>query len=254
MSATDISAASALEKGAGSFPCAGFQGTTLIDFPGCVASIIFTPGCNLRCPYCHNGALFTVEGDELMPHEALQEELAKRHGFIDGIVITGGEPSLHPGLVAFARGVKERYNLEIKLDTNGLDPAFVRAMLPHVDYVAIDLKTTPERYYLLGAQAGAGAIRERLRETGRLLAAAAARVEYRTTMYPPAVDGVDTLVAMLEFVPPSADFYLQRFIARNAWSEEARKNASFEPAQLEAMALELRRRTGRDRIYVRTYS
>ncbi len=237
-----------------SFSCAGFQGTTLIDFPGRIASILFAPGCNLRCPYCHNGALFSVPDDELMPAGILAEELDKRRGFIDGIVITGGEPSLHPGLVGFARGVKERYGFEIKLDTNGLDPAFVRAMLPYVDYVAIDIKTVPERYYLLGAQAGSGSIRERLGETKAMLAAAPVRVEYRTTMYPPVVDGVETLAAMLEFVPPSADFYLQRFIARNAWSDEARQNASFEPAQLEAMALELRRRTGRDRIYLRTYS
>ncbi|HOW52342.1 MAG TPA: anaerobic ribonucleoside-triphosphate reductase activating protein [bacterium] len=237
-----------------SFSCAGFQGTTLIDFPGRIASILFTGGCNLRCPYCHNGALFTVSDDDLMPAEALREELDKRHDFIDGIVITGGEPSLHPELVAFAREVKDRYGLEIKLDTNGLDPAFIRAMLPYVDYVAVDLKTLPERYYLLGAQAGAGSIRERLRETKMLLTGVTARVEYRTTMYPPVVDGVETLAAMLELVPPSADLYLQRFIPRNAWSEEAQKSASFEPAELEAMALELRRLTGRDRIYLRTYS
>jgi len=233
--------------------CAGFQGTTLIDFPDRVAAIVFVPGCNLRCPYCHNGALFEVADEDLMPPEALWEEIERRRDFIEGVVITGGEPSLHPELGAFARALRER-GREVKLDTNGLDPAFVRTMLPFLSCVAVDLKTTPERYHLLGTRAGACDLRERLRATKEILSAAQCAVEYRVTMYPGVVDGVETLEAMMALVPANAIVYLQQFVPNHAWSDEAQKTPPFSAAVIREMAGELRRRTGRDGIYVRDYS
>jgi len=233
--------------------CAGFQGTTLIDFPDRVAAIVFVPGCNLRCPYCHNGSLFEVADEDLMPSVLLWEEIERRGGFIDGVVITGGEPSLHPELVSFARALRER-GFEVKLDTNGLAPAFVKAMLPFLTYIAVDLKTTPERYYLLGAKGGACDLRERLRTTKEILDAAPVAVEYRITMYPGVVDSVETLEAMMALVPARAVVYLQQFVPDHAWSEEARETTPFPAAVLTTMAEELRRRTGRDRIEVRDYS
>ncbi|HNT26755.1 MAG TPA: radical SAM protein [bacterium] len=233
---------------------AGFQGTTLIDFPRRIASIFFVPGCDLRCPYCHNGALFSVRDADHMPPDMVWAELDKRRGFIDGIVLTGGEPSLHPGLVVFARIVKERYPFEVKLDTNGLNGDFLRDMLPFLDHVAIDLKTTPERYALLGSSLSPEEVHGRLVRTRELLASFPGEVEYRTTMYPPIVGDIETLRAMMVFVPPNADLYLQRFMPDHAWSEEARAVTSFEPADIETLAMELRRSTGRDRIFVRTYA
>ncbi len=233
--------------------CAGFQGTTLIDFPDRVAAIVFVPGCNLRCPYCHNGALFEVADEDLMPSEALWEEIERRREFIDGVVITGGEPSLYPGLVAFAQALRER-GLEVKLDTNGLAPVFVKTMLPFLSYVAVDLKTTPERYHILGSRAGACDIRERLRTTREILAAARVTIEYRITMYPGVIDGVETLEAMMDLVPANAIVYLQQFVPDHAWSEEAQKTPPFSAATIREMAEELRRRTGRDSIYMRLYS
>lgn len=239
---------------AGEVRFAGFQGTTLIDFPRRIASIFFVPECDLRCPYCHNGALFSMRDADRMPSEMAWAELEKRRGFIDGIVLTGGEPSLHPWLVPFARIVKERYPFEVKLDTNGLNGDFLKEMLPFLDHVAIDLKTTPDRYTLLGSSLSPEEVRDRLVRTRELLALFPGEVEYRTTMYPPVVGDIETLRAMMAFVPSNADLYLQRFMPDHAWSEEARGVASFEPAQIEALAMELRRLTRRDRIFVRTYA
>lgn len=233
---------------------AGFQGTTLIDFPRRIASIFFVPGCDLRCPYCHNGALFSVRDADRMPPDMVWAELDKRRGFIDGIVLTGGEPSLHPGLVDFVRIVKERYPFEVKLDTNGLNGDFLRDMLPFLDHVAVDLKTTPDRYSLLGSSLSSEEVSGCLVRTRELLAAFPGEVEYRTTMYLPVVGDIETLRAMMAFVPPNADLYLQRFMPDHAWSEEARAVASMEPSRIEALAMDLRRETGRDRIFVRTYA
>jgi len=194
-----------------------------------------------------------VPETEWWPSDLLWEEIVRRQPFIDGVVITGGEPSLHPGVIPFIQALRAR-GLEVKLDTNGLDPTFVQMALPYISYIAIDLKTIPERYYLLGTAARPGDIRERLRKTKASLITASATVEYRITMYPGIIDGVETLIAMMDFVPPLADIYLQQFVPDHAWSEEARLVTPFEVSRLSEMMEALRRHTGRDRIYLRSYA
>ncbi|RMF45572.1 MAG: anaerobic ribonucleoside-triphosphate reductase activating protein [Deltaproteobacteria bacterium] len=126
----------------------GFQGTSLLDFPGRIASLIFFHGCNLSCSFCHNPALL---GDPRslpdFPVELLFEELEQRRGFIDGIVLTGGEPTLAPELDDVIGAARE-LGLLVKLDTNGLAPRVLGRLLGQgrLDYVALDLKTSLERY------------------------------------------------------------------------------------------------------------
>ncbi len=187
-----------------------------------------------------------------MPPDVLWEEIERRRGFIDGIVITGGEPSLHPELVAFTRALRER-GLEVKLDTNGLDPSFVETMLPFLSYVAIDLKTTPERYHLLGAKTEVLDLRNRFLRIKELLSRKPIPVEYRVTLYPGVVDGVETLTAMMDLVPENAVVYLQQFVPDHAWSEEARNTKPFSATAIREMAEEVRRRSARSAILVRTY-
>ena len=126
----------------------GFQGTSLLDFPGRIASLVFFGGCNLTCPYCHNPSLvLDPDQHEDIPAAALLEEIRERRSFIDGVVVTGGEPTLDAGLLPFLRELKA-LGLEVKLDTNGLAPVVLEQALAEklVDFVALDLKTAPHRY------------------------------------------------------------------------------------------------------------
>ena len=125
----------------------GYQKMTLLDFPGRVACTVFTGGCNLRCPFCHNAGLVkTPLASKNMEAEVL-DYLAKRRGILDGVCITGGEPLLQPDLVNFIARVREMGYL-VKLDTNGSLPERLEALLRTgtVDYVAMDVKSSPSGY------------------------------------------------------------------------------------------------------------
>lgn len=134
---------------------AGLQKLTLLDYPEKTAATVFTYGCNFRCPFCHNAEL--ANGTKLAvlsQHSSLfiSEEdffafLDKRHGLLDGICITGGEPTLQPDLTEFCARIKAKSFL-IKLDTNGSNPKVLRVLLQEnlVDYVAMDIKNSPETY------------------------------------------------------------------------------------------------------------
>ncbi len=126
----------------------GFQKLTLLDFPGKVACIVFTAGCNFRCPFCHNATLVThIEDSVVIDEDEVFVYLQKRKGLIDGVVITGGEPLLQPDLAAFIRRVKG-LGLAVKLDTNGSFPERLRALLDEglLDYVAMDVKNSRDKY------------------------------------------------------------------------------------------------------------
>ena len=120
----------------------GFQGTSLLDFPGRIASLVFFGGCNLRCPYCHNPALvLEPESYPDLPLDEVLAELADRRGFIDGVVVTGGEPTLAADLLPLLQGIRD-LGLQIKLDTNGLAPKVLEILLQRqlLDSIACDLK------------------------------------------------------------------------------------------------------------------
>ena len=126
----------------------GLQKTTLLDYPGHVASTIFTAGCNFRCPFCHNGELVLDPGSlEPISEEEVLAHLNKRRTVLDGVCISGGEPTLDPDLTSFLAKVRET-GLSIKLDTNGYRPEVLRRVIDEgrVDYVAMDIKTSKENY------------------------------------------------------------------------------------------------------------
>ena len=120
---------------------------TLLDFPGRVACTVFLGGCDFRCPYCHNFELVTGEAKPLMDDEELFAFLEKRHGLLDGVAITGGEPCMNPGLPDLLRRIREM-GFMTKLDTNGYHPEVLEKILEEglVDYVAMDIKNSPEKY------------------------------------------------------------------------------------------------------------
>jgi len=121
---------------------AGFLKNSFVDYPGKIASVVFVPGCNMDCWYCHNRDLWETDEQVQVEMSEIDAFLDKRVGFIDGVVITGGEPTLQKDLLDFVRHVKEKGYL-VKLDTNGLRPDVLKKLIKEVDYIAMDLKTPP---------------------------------------------------------------------------------------------------------------
>lgn len=125
---------------------AGYQKTTLLDYPGNVASTIFTAGCNFRCGYCHNADIISASCD-VIPEEDVLSHLKKRKGLLDAVCITGGEPTLQDGLLPFIEKIK-KMGYAVKLDTNGTNPDIMMQLIRTglIDYVAMDIKSNQEGY------------------------------------------------------------------------------------------------------------
>jgi len=126
----------------------GFNKTTLLDYPGHLASTIFLGGCNMRCPFCHNASLVTnVSTQPIIPVEEVLSYLDKRKNILEGVCITGGEPTLYHDLPEFIASIKA-LGFKVKLDTNGTHPTMLRALINDslLDYVSIDIKNSPAKY------------------------------------------------------------------------------------------------------------
>lgn len=162
----------------------GLQKMTLLDFPGKVACTVFFHGCNYRCPFCHNSELLEGRGEELMTIDAFFKFLASRQGLLEGVCVSGGEPTLYKGLPAFLEKIKE-LGFAVKLDTNGSRPEILKDLVAKklVDYVAVDAKNGPEEYaQTVGTDRfGMAALEESL----RFLIAGNADYELRTTLVEP---------------------------------------------------------------------
>ena len=126
----------------------GFQKLTLLDYPGRVACTIFTAGCNMRCPFCHNASLVThIDNDNTFSTEEVLDYLKKRQGILEGVCITGGEPLLQPGIKEFIAEIKKHGN-KVKHDTNGTLTENLKELVKEglVDYVAMDIKNSKAKY------------------------------------------------------------------------------------------------------------
>ena len=126
----------------------GINGLSLLDYPGKMACIIFTGHCNFRCPFCHNATLvLNPDSQPLKEEHEVFDLLKKREGRLEGVVITGGEPTLNQDLPDFCSKIKEM-GLLVKLDTNGSSPAMVKGLIDSglVDYIAMDIKASPDNY------------------------------------------------------------------------------------------------------------
>ena len=187
----------------------GYQKLTLLDFPGRTACTVFTGGCNLRCPFCHNAGLVRtpLAGPNLT--DEVLEYLQKRRGILDGVCVTGGEPLLQPDLEDFLRKVKEM-GYAVKLDTNGTLPQRLEAILATklVDYVAMDIKSSPDGYAAAtGTDADVSAVKDSL----SILRVSGIPFELRTT----AVRGIHTeadFAAIGAWIGDVPAYYIQGFV------------------------------------------
>lgn len=162
---------------------AGYQPLTLIDYPGHLAAIVFTQGCPFRCGYCHNPELLPTDREGSLSEQTVLDRLAEDRAMLDGVVVTGGEPTVHPDLPEFLAAIKA-LGLKVKLDTNGVHPRLVEQCLSRqvVDFVAMDIKHTWEKYPLI-IGINAPKVVENCRQTFGLLQASGLPVEFRTTLY-----------------------------------------------------------------------
>ena len=197
----------------------GLQKLTLLDFPGRVACTVFLGGCNLRCPFCHNSQLLGGDAEELMDSGALLDFLRKRQGVLDGVCITGGEPTLHADLPELLRSIRA-LGYAIKLDTNGTNPQLLRRLIDEglVDYVAMDVKNGPDRYAeTVGIE---GFSLAAIEESIRLLLEDKTDYELRTTVVLP-LHSEDSIAAMSAWLTALGDgkkvkrLYLQPFVDRD---------------------------------------
>lgn len=128
----------------------GLQKSSLIDYPGMISCVIFLSGCNFDCPYCHNPQLVRIEPNSAFIDESrVYAFLKHRTSFLDGVVISGGEPTIHPDLVSMCKTIKQM-GFKVKLDTNGSRPEMIRHLIDkgHLDYIALDIKADPTKYPL----------------------------------------------------------------------------------------------------------
>lgn len=156
---------------------------SMIDFPGKVAAILFTRGCNLRCAYCHNPELleYNAAQPDAISEAELEDFLEKRKGRLDGIVITGGEPTLQSDLASFCAKLK-KMGYQVKLDTNGTNPQVVEDLLKQnlVDFIAMDIKAPFEKYEAVCQRP---VDTEKIKQTMAIIAKYNLPHQYRTTYY-----------------------------------------------------------------------
>lgn len=209
---------------------AGFTSAGMIDWPGRVAATVFLSGCAYRCPYCHNPQLKVAASDHSQ-WNALRAYLRLRKSWIDGVVLTGGEPTDDPGLIVLLEALAEE-PVPVKLDTNGSHPELLGRLIAEklVSYVAVDFKTTPARYEAVTGRADAA---ERLLRTVEIVKTSGVPHEFRTTAYPGAVE-MDELPAIAEILSGCDLYALQQFRNSTTLDPRASRVEPYHPDHLQA--------------------
>ena len=228
------------------YPIKGFIETSFSDWPGKVVAVLFLPSCNFRCLFCHNHELILLpEKYPNFPLAEVLESLRKRKGWIDGVCLTGGEPTLHPwlpSLIHDLRSVKELtppgVSLGIKLDTNGTRPEVLEKLIDGglLDYVAMDLKG-PLQVNRYAAIAGIPMDAEglaRIQASVQILLAGRVDYEFRTTFVPTLL-GEEEVYAIARRIPGARRYILQNFNPRDAMDEGLRNVAPFGDPALRRM-------------------
>ena len=200
----------------------GFVETSLSDWDGKLSSVIFLPGCNFRCPFCQNGELITSPSE--LPDMALDEigaRLRPRTDWIDGVVITGGEPTIWDGLADLAREIK-RWGFLVKLDTNGTNPDMLQSLAAAglIDYVAMDLKTALDERYEVAA--GVPVDIDAIRRSVEIAMSLEDRYEFRTTLVPGIV-GEEEIESIARSIEGARKYVLQRFVPDNSLDRALRQ-------------------------------
>lgn len=214
----------------------GIQKSSLIDYPGKVSSVIFCSGCNFDCPYCHNPGL--AEGQSSCPNkldmQAVSDFLDQRRGFLDGVVVSGGEPTLQSDLMDLCRKIKS-FGFPVKLDTNGSRPRVLQQLVDAnlVDYIAMDLKTDPVLY---GSFIKPHCRPDPIVDSVGLIMASGVDYEFRTTCVKPIVTP-QTIENIVQLIAGARRYALQRFRNGDVLHPEYFKNSRCEYSPDEMLQL-----------------
>ena len=200
-----------------SLTIAGLQKTSLIDFPGKVSCVVFLTGCNFRCPYCHNPDLALGRYPARFSLDELNAFLSRRLALLDGVVISGGEPTLHADLPGLCRNFRAM-GLAVKLDTNGTRPEVLAELIQEdlLDYIAMDLKTAPDAYQPPWCPEGSGSA---VRRSIRMIMASGVDYEFRATCAPGFVDE-KRIARIATAIKGARRYILQNFNAVNMLDPE----------------------------------
>ena len=185
----------------------GLQKTSLLDYPNAISAIIWTAGCNFRCPFCYNRDL--VFGQiETIPEEEVLSFLEKRKGLLEGFVISGGEPLMQKDIVQFAEKVK-KLGYIIKIDTNGMYPNKLRELIDKklVDYIAMDIKAPKNKYDNLS---GVKTDIKKIEKSIEIIRNSSLDYEFKTTFAPNLLTKED-IISIAKWLEGSRRFYLQQF-------------------------------------------
>lgn len=190
-------------------PVQGFIPVSMLDWDGMLSAVVFLSGCNFECPYCHNGDLVKnpVSVSQVSWKE-IESHLTSKKDWLDGVVITGGEPTIHKNIKTFIRQIRN-LGMKIKIDTNGALPGALTELIEEelVDYVAMDIKATFEKYELA---TGSNVDTSKVRKSVAVLRKAGVDYEFRTTVVPGITEETDIL-EIAKFLAGSNAYYLQQF-------------------------------------------
>ena len=207
----------------------GLLKTSLIDYPNKISSVLYTPGCNLRCPFCHNWRIVLDPKPPFLQEIEAIKILESRKKYIDAVVITGGEPTMHKDLPDFIIKLKKK-GFQIKLDTNGFYPEVLRACLPFVDYVALDIKTTLNKYFALGAKSTIG-----LLHTINMLKTGKIPHEFRTTIVPELITTKD-IPQIGELLVGGSNLVLQQYNSEDTLDKDYEKIEPYSAEEIKKIA------------------
>ena len=214
----------------------GLQPVTLLDYPQKLAAIIFTAGCNMRCPFCHNPDLVipeNIEKSHLLDESELLTYLQKRKKYLDGLVITGGEPTMQPDIIDFCRKVHEM-GYAIKLDTNGLMPEVLEKLLEEklLDYLAMDLKGPVDKYEKF---CGIKADCDKINKSIKIVKDSGLPYEFRSTLVKGLHDK-DDVAEMAKAIKGAKLYYLQNFNFQDRLVDSGFSGKSFLVKEMENLA------------------
>ena len=211
----------------------GIQKTSLIDYPDNISSVLFTQGCNMNCPYCHNPELIPQKNEnEYLKLKYFWDYLDKRKDLIDGIVITGGEPLIQESIYDFIKELKE-YNLLVKLDTNGTNYTLLKKLIENklIDYVAMDVKGPIEEYdKFCGIKLNKPTI-ENIKKSKNLILNTDINYELRTTVVP-GLHSKKVLKKIANLVSGAKNYYIQNFRSEKVNSSDFKQKRSFSVGEL----------------------
>lgn len=215
----------------------GLEKCTLIDYPGKTACMIYTIGCNFRCPYCHNPELVDETCEVAITEDEVLDFLDTRKGLLDGVVITGGEPTMHDDLLPFIEKVKAKGYL-VKLDSNGTRPEMLKEAIGKnlVDYIAMDIKSPIAKYSQIVARPVDA---EKIRKSIELLMASPVEYEFRTTVVKALLSEEDILEIGRE-IQGAKRYYLQAFVPTKILNPQFKKKVSYAPEELEGLCDKLK--------------